>query len=274
MGTKKNKVPAQPTTKTDTGLFGSATTGSFGSTFNPTDFQKQFTKNAENAMLNAQNAYNNREIAQEAVDNMNRQYQLDFQNNLLAPALSKGLARGSTMQDVLSIGNQDYQNRRYDLVNQELQRNQQALANNLANYMSMYDISKGVTGLSNALNQANSNYALQAAQMDAQNGTNWGQMLGSAGSLLSGAGNLAGGIGVAKKLMSDIRVKENLEKLDTIDGINIYRFDYINGAKNQVGVIAQEMQEKCPECVIDGDILKVDYSKLPEKVQARIEELR
>ena len=270
----KKKAPAQPTTKTDMGLFGSTTTGAFGSTFDPTDFQKQFTKNAENAMLNAQNAYNNREVAQEAVDNMNRRYQLDFQNNLLAPALSKGLARGSTMQDVLSIGNQDYQNRRYDLVNQELQRNQQALANNLANYMSIYDISKGVTGLSNALNQANSNYALQAAQMNAQNGTDWGGMLGSAGSLLSGAGNLAGGIGAAKKLMSDIRVKENLEKLDTVDGINIYRFDYINGAKKQVGVIAQEMQEKCPECVIDGDILKVDYSKLPEKVQARIEELR
>ena len=85
---------------------------------------------------------------------------------------------------------------------------------------------------------------------------------------------LAAPIPPAKLLMSDIRVQENLEKLDTVDGINIYRFDYINGAKNQVGVIAQEMQEKCPECVIDGDILRVDYSKLPEKVQARIEELR
>ena len=270
----KKKAPKQPTTKSDMGLFGSTTTGSFGSTFNPTDFQTQFVNNAENAMLNAQNAYNNREVAQDAVDDMNRQYQLDFQNNLLAPALSKGLASGSTMQDVLSIGNQDYQNRRYDLVNQELQRNQQALANNLANYMSMYDISKGVTGLSNALNQANANYALQAAQMNAQNGTNWGQMLGGAGSLLGGAGKLAKGVGTAALLMSDIRVKENLKKLDTVDGINIYRFDYINGAKNQVGVIAQEMQEKCPECVIDGDILRVDYSKLPEKVQARIEELR
>ena len=265
----KPKAPKQPTTKSDMGLFGSTTTGSFGSTFNPTDFQKTFVNNAQNAMLNAQNAYNNREVAQEAVDNMNRQYQLDFQNNLLAPALSKGLARGSTMQDVLSIGNQDYQNRRYDLVNQELQRNQQALANNLANYMSMYDISKGVTGLSNALNQANANYALQAAQMNAQNRTDWGGMLGGAGNLLGGAAKVAPFV-----MASDIRVKENLEKLDTVDGINIYRFDYINGAKNQVGVIAQEMQEKCPECVIDGDILRVDYSKLPEKVQARIEELR
>ena len=39
--------------------------------------------------------------------------------------------------------------------------------------------------------------------------------------------------------------------------------------------LAQEMQEKCPECVVEkGDYLAVDYSRLPEKVQARIEELR
>lgn len=263
----KKPAPKQPTTKSDMGLFGSTTTGSFGSTFNPTDFQTQFVNNAQNAMLNAQNAYNNREIAQEAVDNMNRQYQTDFQNQLLAPALSKGWLRGSTAQDVATVANQDYQNRRYDLVNQELQRNQQALANNLANYMSMYDISKGVTGLSNALNQANANYALQAAQMNNANKIGWGDMMGAA----AGLGSSLGGAAI---LVSDIRVKENLEKLDTVDGINIYRFDYINGAKNQVGVIAQEMQEKCPECVIDGDILRVDYSKLPEKVQSRIEELR
>lgn len=187
----KKKAPKQPTTKADLGLFGNTVTGAKGSTFNPTEFQTQFVNNAQNAMLNAQNAYNNREVAQEAVDNMNRQYQTDFQNQLLAPALSKGWLRGSTAQDVATVANQDYQNRRYDLVNQELQRNQQALANNLANYMSMYDISKGVTGLSNSLNQANSNYALQAAQMNNANGTDWGGMLGGAGSLLGGAAKLA-----------------------------------------------------------------------------------
>ena len=263
----KKKAPKQPTTKADLGLFGNTVTGAKGSTFNPTDFQKQFVNNAENAMINAQNAYNNREVAQEAVDNMNRQYQTDFQNQLLAPALSKGWLRGSTAQDVATVANQDYQNRKYQLVSNEQQRNQQALANNLANYMSMYDISKGVTGLSNALNQANADYALQAAQMNNANKIGWGDMMGAAAGLGSSLGSTA-------ILASDIRVKENLKKLDTVDGINIYRFDYINGAKNQVGVIAQEMQEKCPECVIEGDILRVDYSKLPEKVQARIEELR
>lgn len=266
----KKKAPKQPTTKADLGLFGDTVTGAKGSTFNPTEFQTQFVNNAQNAMLNAQNAYNNREVAQEAVDNMNRQYQTDFQNQLLAPALSKGWLRGSTAQDVATVANQDYQNRRYDLVNQELQRNQQALANNLANYMTIYDISKGVTGLSNALNQANANYALQAHQMDNANRIGWGDLM----AMQQSNNETAGKVAMAAAMASDIRVKENLEKLDTIDGINIYKFDYINGAKNQVGVIAQEMQEKCPECVIEGDILRVDYSKLPEKVQARIEELR
>lgn len=181
MGSKK-KVPAQPTTKTDTGLFGTATTGSFGSTFDPTDFQKQYTGMTEQAILNAQNAINNREIAQEAVDNMNRQYQTDFQNNLLAPALSKGWLRGSTAQDVATVANQDYQNRRYQLVNDELSRQNEQLANALAGYTTMYDIAKGTTGLSNTANQLASNYVLR--QMAANNSSN-----SNIGSLI---GNLAG----------------------------------------------------------------------------------
>ena len=179
MGSKKNKVPAQPTTKTDTGLFGTATTGSFGSTFNPTDFQKQYTGMTEQAILNAQNAINNREIAQEAVDNMNRQYQTDFQNQLLAPALSKGWLRGSTAQDVATVANQDYQNRRYDLVNQELARQNEQLANALAGYTTMYDIAKGNTNLSNAANQLASNYVLKQMALNNSSNSNIGSLIGN-----------------------------------------------------------------------------------------------
>ena len=179
MGSKKNKVPAQPTTKTDTGLFGSATTGSFGSTFNPTDFQKQYTGMTEQAILNAQNAINNREIAQEAVDNMNRQYQTDFQNQLLSPALSKGWLRGSTAQDVATVANQDYQNRRYDLVNQELARQNEQLANALAGYTTMYDIAKGTTGLSNTDNQLASNYVLRQIAANNSSNSNIGSLIGN-----------------------------------------------------------------------------------------------
>ena len=175
----KKKAPAQPTTKTDMGMFGSTTTGSFGSKFNPTDFQKQFVNNAQNAMLNAQNAYNNREIAQEAVDNMNRQYQTDFQNQLLAPALSKGWLRGSTAQDVATVANQDYQNRRYDLVNQELARQNEQLANALAGYTTMYDIAKGTTGLSNSANQLASNYILKQIASNNSSNSNIGSLIGN-----------------------------------------------------------------------------------------------
>ena len=175
----KKKAPKQPTTKSDMGLFGSTTTGSFGSTFNPTDFQTQFVNNAQNAMLNAQNAYNNREIAQEAVDNMNRQYQTDFQNQLLAPALSKGWLRGSTAQDVATVANQDYQNRRYQLVNDELSRQNEQLANALAGYTTMYDIAKGTTGLSNTANQLASNYVLKQMALNNSSNSNIGSLIGN-----------------------------------------------------------------------------------------------
>ena len=175
----KSKAPAQPTTKTDTGLFGTSTTGSFGSTFNPTDFQKQYTGMTEQAILNAQNAINNREIAQEAVDNMNRQYQTDFQNQLLAPALSKGWLRGSTAQDVATVANQDYQNRRYQLVNEELSRQNEQLANALAGYTTMYDIAKGNTNLSNAANQLASNYILRQIASNNSSNSNIGSLIGN-----------------------------------------------------------------------------------------------
>ena len=195
MGSKKNKVPAQPTTKTDTGLFGTATTGSFGSTFNPTDFQKQYTGMTEQSILNAQNAINNREIAQEAVDNMNRQYQTDFQNNLLSPALSKGWLRGSTAQDVATVANQDYQNRRYDLVNQELARQNEQLANALAGYTTMYDIAKGTTGLSNAANQLASNYVLKQMALNNSSNSNIGSLIGNLAG--SAAGSYFGQKGIS-----------------------------------------------------------------------------
>ena len=187
MGSKKNKVPAQPTTKTDTGLFGTATTGSFGSKFDPTDFQKQYTGMTEQAILNAQNAINNREIAQEAVDNMNRQYQTDFQNQLLAPALSKGWLRGSTAQDVATVANQDYQNRRYDLVNQELARQNEQLANALAGYTTMYDMAKGTTGLSNTANQLASNYILKQIAANNSSNSNIGSLIGNLAGSAAGA---------------------------------------------------------------------------------------
>ncbi len=181
MGGSKSKAPEQPTTTTNMGQFGSTTTSKTGSTWNPTAFQTQFVNNSQDLISNAQNALVNPSLSEARINDLNRTTNQDFQNNLLNPALSKGLLRGSTAQDIYSVGQQNYANAYQDALDAETQRQYQALSNALGNYTTMYDIASGVTGLSNALNQANSNYALSAAQMKSPGF--WGSMLSSLGNM-------------------------------------------------------------------------------------------
>ena len=83
-----------------------------------------------------------------------------------------------------------------------------------------------------------------------------------------GWGGLLGGlIG-----MSDERLKDNIELVDTVDGINIYEFDYKNkqafGDKRYRGVMAQEILKSHPDAVIElNGFYAVDYSKLPVNME-------
>jgi hypothetical protein len=73
-------------------------------------------------------------------------------------------------------------------------------------------------------------------------------------------------------LFSDVSLKSNIEKLSTVNGINLYTWDWneegqqIAGDQQTFGVLAQEIAEFRPSAVIRDDkgYLKVDYSKLPE----------
>jgi hypothetical protein len=72
------------------------------------------------------------------------------------------------------------------------------------------------------------------------------------------AGNVGGGV-ASIVTASDIRLKENLKKVNQINGINIYEFNYIGNPKRFRGVIAQEV----PEASVNiGGVLFVDYPKL------------
>lgn len=260
-----SSAPAQPTTKTDMSMFGSTKTGAFGNTWTPSNFQKQFVGNSENLMSNAQNALLNPELSEQRIKDLNMKFNDDFNANYLAPALQRGLLRGSTGADVYAMGQNNFAKQYQDLLDAEEQRNYQRLANALANYTTIYDIAKGTTGLSQAANNAASQYALQKAQMENNNGlfNMIGQGLGSA----------------SKFALSDKRLKENIKKLATVDGINIYEFTYKKDLGlpegRQVGVIAQEVIN-FPEVVgkTDNGILYVNYTKLPHEVQAVIEELK
>lgn len=258
-----SSAPAQPTTTTDLSMFGSSKTGAFGNKWNATDFQKQFVGNSENLMSNAQNALLNPELSEQRIKDLNMKFNDDFNANYLAPALQRGLLRGSTGADVYAMGQNNFAKQYQDLLDAEEQRNNQRLANALANYTTIYDIAQGTTGLSQAANNAASQYALQKAQMENNNGLF--NMIGQ-------------GLGSAARF-SDKRLKENINKLATVDGINIYEFTYKKDLGlpegRQVGVIAQEVIN-LPDVVgkTDAGMLYVDYTKLPPEVQATIEELK
>jgi hypothetical protein len=67
---------------------------------------------------------------------------------------------------------------------------------------------------------------------------------------------------------SDMRLKENIEYVDQIDGVNLYTWDWRDDAPvtspMNYGVIAQEVAETHPDAVVEGEhgYLTVDYSKL------------
>lgn len=66
---------------------------------------------------------------------------------------------------------------------------------------------------------------------------------------------------------SDARLKENFIPLTTqksILDLPIYKFDFINGLKNQIGCKAQDLQEICPEIVNENSngYLSIQESKI------------
>lgn len=270
---KSKKAPEYATTTAGTGgLFGSSVTSKSGTDFTPTNFQRNFVNTAQTGMQNALSEYLNPNYNTDAFKQSDSYYKNKLyntlQNDYLNTALSNNLMRGSTATDTMrgfakDLANTEYE-RQQDYKNQQLQKLQAALLG----YNTIYDMSKGVTGLSNALAQSVSNYNLNKYQQERNSNS----------SLYNTIGQTIGAAAGAAAMASDKRLKENLKKLDTVDGVNIYEFNYIGDNARQVGVIAQELQKAYSQCVIknykNSGYLGVDYSKLPLSVQSRIEELK
>lgn len=195
----KKKAKAYPTTTTNTGLFGSATTSQSGSTFKPTKFQKNLIGVTEsNAIPSLQN-YLNPDYESEDYKRGDEYYQgkmnTMLQDNYLNPALSRNLLRGSTASDIMrgfanDLATSEYE-RQNDYRDQQLQNYMAAMLP----YTTIYDMSQGTQGLSNALTNSIANY--QLAQEKA-GGSGLGGLLGGMGSIMGGFGSLAGGLGGSK----------------------------------------------------------------------------
>lgn len=84
-----------------------------------------------------------------------------------------------------------------------------------------------------------------------------------------GLGEAAGGklsstaIGKGAAAASDEIVKENIEFIGELQGNKIYKYNFKGSPEVHIGVIAQEVEKKNPDKVVEqGGIKKVDYSSL------------
>ncbi len=93
---------------------------------------------------------------------------------------------------------------------------------------------------------------------------NYQNRLQSSGGLMGGLFGLAGTLGgaaIKAGAFSDVRVKENIERVGTAEnGLPVYDYDYIWGGPRQRGVMAQDVEKVNPDAVFNiGGIKAVDY---------------
>ena len=117
-----------------------------------------------------------------------------------------------------------------------------------------------------SFNRENYNRLMHNNMMDSFQ-TSFGQTMGQ---------GMGGGI---MGMMSDYRLKDNLVLVETLDGFNIYTWEWYKIAKDEFnlsgkarGVIAQELLQNHSDKVQrhTSNFLMVDYAKLPESVQLEI----
>lgn len=90
----------------------------------------------------------------------------------------------------------------------------------------------------------------------------WQQQVASKNAMMGG---MFGLIGSGLTMFSDRRLKKNIEKVGKIKGLNVYEFDYKAGGPRQMGFMAQEVEKKNPDAVVDvGGFKAVDYGKAVE----------
>ena len=88
----------------------------------------------------------------------------------------------------------------------------------------------------------------------------------SAGSQIMGG---IGALGSIASMASDKRMKENIEAVGTLnDGQTVYRYNFKGDPKTQIGLLAQEVEERNPGAVTEVKGLKmVDYRDATEVAQ-------
>lgn len=252
---------------------------------------------AQQAGLQAQNQYFNQEAQNQQLGmaQANQNYGQQFGYDQLANALAQsrlganatlGAASasaaasryGADLRNQLAMNQLNENARQFDANNilATNGQNQNFMLGALGQYNNMMN-----TGINqfNAQQGANNNwYNQNAGFISNAPGINFTPNTGYTNSQIQANQNHMGAIGAdnqmaasmmggAFSMFSDKRLKTNIEKVERVNGVNVYEFDYIDkslGDGRYRGVMAQEVEHKYPDAVREFDGFKVvDYSKLP-----------
>ena len=140
------------------------------------------------------------------------------------------------------------------------------------------------TGMQGSAMYGQLGYAREQSNMAvAQNLTGYSQFSNFTNSLAMSGGQTFGqglAVGMLGSIFSDFRLKSNIKFINSIDGYNIYEWEWNNIAKDLFnysgkarGVIAQELLQHNSDKVKqhhESNYLMVDYSKLPDSVQNQL----
>jgi hypothetical protein len=78
-----------------------------------------------------------------------------------------------------------------------------------------------------------------------------------------------GGIGKAAVAASDERIKENISFIGELQGNKIHKYNFKGSPEVHIGVIAQEVEKKNPDKVVEQEgIKKVDYNSLFSRISS------
>ncbi len=201
MSSKGTSKPKSQTYNTG-GLYGNATTGKNGTTYNATDFEKglinQTTSAIPQYLQQLINPSYDSEIFKAQTAQRNRLANQSFENNLINPLASRGLTRGSSVNQLSGM----FANKLADAETAAM-ANEDARVQNILNslfnaYQVPYNNMMGIT------NQAQNLYNMELqriAQENASKGGMFDRIAGAAGSIMSGLGGMSGDDDLWKTLL-------------------------------------------------------------------------
>jgi hypothetical protein len=179
--------------------------------------------------------------------------------------LNSGNAALALQQNASKLAGQNYQNYVSDLSPYLGFSTAATSALNAPTLFQGSGISQNEMALANTNLQGNAAIGAANANADLANQKSDMGLLGNLSNFITGGGigQLAGGIGDLGMMLSDERLKENIEPVgELFDGQKVYRYNYLWDDVPRIGVMAQEVEKTNPDAVGEfGGFKAVNYGK-------------